>query len=100
MGVGREVGGWGRGGLNGFKFGRFNGPFPSDGAASMAVKGLIMAVKGLIMARGTRRSVHAVLPAQQTRTAKHSAEPEWNPARHTHNVLAETCWTIHWMAAD
>ena len=32
--------GWG-GCLNGFKFGTFIGRFPSDGAARMAVKGLI-----------------------------------------------------------
>ena len=36
--------GWGVGGgcLNGFRFGTFIGRFPSDGAARMAVKGLII----------------------------------------------------------
>ena len=36
----RSWGGGGGGGLNDFKFGTFTGHFPSDGVASMAVKGL------------------------------------------------------------
>ena len=39
-GGGGGRGGGGGGGLNDFKFGTVIGRFPSDGAASMAVKGL------------------------------------------------------------
>ena len=36
-----EGGGGGGGGLNSFKFSTFTGRFPSEGAATMAVKGLM-----------------------------------------------------------
>ena len=38
--MGGGWGGWGVGGLSDLKFGAFIGRFPSDGAASIAVKGL------------------------------------------------------------
>ena len=38
----RMVGGGGGGDLNGFRFGDFRVRFPSDGAASMSVKGLMI----------------------------------------------------------
>ena len=45
-GGGGGGGGWS---LNDFMFGSFTGPFPSDGAASMAEKGLTMMIQSIEM---------------------------------------------------